>query len=238
MVKRGGRGGCEFYDGEVMAALVCGEEQGGEQGGRGEWTINLIHISSKWLIPSFGVCSWWINSSSKRFHIFFSGVQIFSAISSEPPSKSPQGLNLILFIQFYLFILLLIGGLHGRSSWFNSFFQVFIKILIGGAQVSFLASRSANNSSFSSEVEFCISSFFSAIQTFACGRVSPQVLRCFSLGPQQADSFVVDFLNNSVQSFLLSSFHSILSILPEALCCSSHQVSSHLMKFMFYSFYF
>ena len=36
---------------------------------------------------------------------------------------------------------------------------------VGGVQVSFLlASRSANNSSFSSEVEFCISSFFSDIQ--------------------------------------------------------------------------
>ena len=36
---------------------------------------------------------------------------------------------------------------------------------VGGVQVSFLlASRSANNFSFSSEVEFCISSFFSDIQ--------------------------------------------------------------------------
>ena len=70
-------------------------------------TINLILISSKWLIPSFGVCSWWINSSSKCFHLFFSGVQISSAISSEPPSKSPQGLKLYSFIlHFYLIILL------------------------------------------------------------------------------------------------------------------------------------
>ena len=37
----------------------------------------------------------------------------------------------------------------------------------GGAQVSFLlASRSAINSPYSFEVEFCISSFFSAIQSF------------------------------------------------------------------------
>ena len=34
-------------------------------------TINLILISSKWVIPSFGVCSSWINSSSKCFHLFF-----------------------------------------------------------------------------------------------------------------------------------------------------------------------
>ena len=38
---------------------------------------------------------------------------------------------------------------------------------VGGVQVSFLlASRSAINSPYSFEVEFCISSFFSAIQTF------------------------------------------------------------------------
>ena len=58
-----------------------------------------------------------------------------------------------------------------------------------------------------------------------------------SISPQQAYSFVVDFLNNSVQSFLLSSFHSILSILPEASCHSSSQVSFHPLKFMFYSFH-
>ena len=40
------------------------------------------------------------------------------------------------------------------------------------------------------------------------------------------------------QSFCLSSFHSILSILPEALHCSSRQVPSHWVKFMFYSFHF
>ena len=38
---------------------------------------------------------------------------------------------------------------------------------VGGVQVPFpLASRSAINSSYSFEVEFCISSFFSAIQSF------------------------------------------------------------------------
>ena len=69
-------------------------------------TINLILISSEWLIPSFRVCSWGINSSSKCFHLFFSGVQISSAISSEPPSKSPQGLILFFHPSFYLIILL------------------------------------------------------------------------------------------------------------------------------------
>ena len=53
------------------------------------------------------------------------------------------------------------GVLHGGSSWFNSFF----KSLVGGVQVSFLlASRSAINSLYSFELEFCISSFFSDIQ--------------------------------------------------------------------------
>ena len=61
-------------------------------------TINLILISSKWVILSFGVCSWWINSSSKCFHLFFSGVQISSAISSEPPSKSSQGSSYSFFL--------------------------------------------------------------------------------------------------------------------------------------------
>lgn len=47
----------------------------------------------------------------------------------------------------------------------------------------------------------------------------------FLISPQQAYSFVVDFLNNSIQSFFLSSFHSILSILSETLRWSSRQVS-------------
>ena len=63
-------------------------------------------------------------------------------------------------------------------------------------------------------------------------------LEMLPISPQQAYSFVVDFLNNSVQSFLLSSFHSTHSILSEALRCSSHQVPSHLVKFIFYSFHF
>ena len=67
------------------------------------------------------------------------------------------------------------------------------------------------------------------------GRLSPHNFEMFSISPQQAYSFVVDFLNNSIQFFLLSSFHSILSIFSEALHCSSRQVSSHFVKFLFYS---
>ena len=129
-------------------------------------TINLILISSKWLIPSFRVCSWWINSSSKCFHLFFSGVQISSAISSEPPSKSSQGSYYSSILEFYVIILLS-----------PEFFMVVLHDLIhssrvhqdfvGGVQVSFLlASRSVINSPYSFEVEFCISSFFSTIQSF------------------------------------------------------------------------
>ena len=70
-------------------------------------TINLILISSRWLIFSFGVWSRWINSSSKCFHLFFSGVPISSAISLEPPSKSLQALILFFHPSFYLIILLL-----------------------------------------------------------------------------------------------------------------------------------
>ena len=32
--------------------------------------IILILVSSKWSIPSFGVCSWWINSLLFLFHLF------------------------------------------------------------------------------------------------------------------------------------------------------------------------
>ena len=102
-----------------------------------------------------------------------------------------------------------------------------------------LASQSANNSPFSPKVEFCIPSFFSAIQSFPFAAGYHLIIsEMLSISPQQAYSFVVDFLNNFIQSFLLSSFHSILSILPEALHCSSRQVPSHLVKFMFYSFHF
>ena len=51
---------------------------------------------------------------------------------------------------------------------------------VGGVQVSFLlASRSAINSPYSIQVEFCISLLFPDIQAFGCGMISPQVLRCF-----------------------------------------------------------
>ena len=51
----------------------------------------------------------------------------------------------------------------------------------GGAQESFLlASRSAINSPFSFEVEFCISSFFSAVQSFPfVAGYHLMILRCY-----------------------------------------------------------
>ena len=93
-------------------------------------TINLILISSKWVIPSFGVCSLWINSGSKSFHLFCSGVQISSVISSEHPSKSPQSSS----YPFHPSILsrhpFVTGVLHGGSSWFNSFFKCSSRFLL------------------------------------------------------------------------------------------------------------
>ena len=86
-------------------------------------TINLILISSKWVIPSFRVCSWWINSSSKCFHLFFSGVQISSAISSEPPYKSSQGSSYSFILHSISSPFFVTGVLHGGSSWFISFFK-------------------------------------------------------------------------------------------------------------------
>ena len=100
-------------------------------------TINLILISSKRVIPSFRVCSWGINSSSKCFHLFFSGVLISSVISSEPPSKSSQGSSYSFHYSILSHHPFVSGVLHGRSSWFNSFSKEFIKILIEGTQVSF-----------------------------------------------------------------------------------------------------
>ena len=111
---------------------------------------------------------------------------------------------------------------------------------VGGVQVSFLlASRSAINSPYSFKVEFCIPSFFSVIQSFKFAAGYHLIIsEMLSISPRQAYSFVVDFLNNSIQSFLLSSFNSILSILPEALHCLCHQVSFHPLKLVFYSFHF
>ena len=82
---------------------------------------------------------------------------------------------------------------------------MFIKILIEGAQVSFLlASQSVINSPYSFEVEFCVSSFFSAIQSFPFVVGYHLIIsEMLSISPQQAYSFVVDFLNNSIQPFLL-----------------------------------
>ena len=80
-------------------------------------TINLILISSKWVIPSLGVCFWWINSSSKCFHLFFSRSSFSSVISSEPPSKSSQGSS-------YSFILhsISLSFCYRSSSWW--FFMI------------------------------------------------------------------------------------------------------------------
>ena len=53
--------------------------------------------------------------------------------------------------------------------------------LVDGVQVSFLlASRSAINSPYCFEVEFCVSSFFSAIQSFPfVAGCHLTILRCF-----------------------------------------------------------
>ena len=108
---------------------------------------------------------------------------------------------------------------------------------VAGAQVSFLlASRSASNSSFffsSGVLHFFVLLSYPIISV--CGGLSLYDLEMLPIRPQQVHSFVVHFLNNSVQPFLLSYFHSILSILPEALRCSSHQASFYLVKFRFYS---
>lgn len=99
--------------------------------------------------------------------LFFSFLefQVSRLARRKVPSKSPQALILFFHPSFYHIIFLS-----------PEFFMVVLHDLthcsrvhqdfVGRVQVSFLlASRGANNSSFSSELEFCISSFFSAIQT-------------------------------------------------------------------------
>ena len=92
-------------------------------------TINLILISSKWVIFSFGVCSWWINSSSKCFHLFFSGVQ-FPRSSRWNLHLNHRNAHLILssfILSRHPFVT---GVLHGGSSWFNSFFKSSSRFLL------------------------------------------------------------------------------------------------------------
>ena len=141
----------------------------------------------------------------------FPGVRISSAISSEPPSKSSQGSS-------YSFIF------HSISSSFclAEFFMVVLHDLIfssrvhqdfvGGVQVSFLLISKCNYFSvffWSGVLHFFVLLSYPIISV--CGRLSPHNFEMFSISPQQVYSFVVDFLNNSIQSFLLCSFHSILS---------------------------
>ena len=80
---------------------------------KGEHTINLILISSKWVIPSSGVRSWYQILGSKLIHFFVFWSSKLSTLSCrEAPSKSSQGSS-------YSFILhsFIIGVLHGGSTW-------------------------------------------------------------------------------------------------------------------------
>ena len=82
-------------------------------------TINLILISSKWLILFFGVCYWGINSRSKCFHLFFSGVQF--------PQPFCRNLHLnhckALVLFFFSFISISSSFCHRSSLWW--FFMIY-----------------------------------------------------------------------------------------------------------------
>ena len=118
----------------------------------------------------------------------------------------------------------------------SSFHQDFV----GGAQVSFLlAFRSAINSPNSFEVEFCI--FFVLLSypiISVCGRLIPYDLETLPIRPQQAYSFIVDFLNNSVQPFpsKFLSFHSFNSSGGFALFISSSAIPSSEVHVLFLPF--
>jgi len=144
-------------------------------------TINLILISSKWLIPSFGVCSWWVISRFEVFSSFlFWSSKFSSAISSEPPSKSLQGFNLILssfILSHHPFVT---GVLHGGSSWFISFFKSSSRFLLEEFKYLFFSRLKVQIIlRFLLKWSFAFLHLFSAIQTFGCGVISPQVLRFF-----------------------------------------------------------
>ena len=101
------------------------------------------------------------------------------------------------------------------------------------SSILLLASRGAIKSLYPFEVEFFLHFFviFRPSIIFVCGRRSPHNFEMLSISPQQAYSFVVDFLNNSILTlllkmlsisfvaqvviFILHPFHSTLSILPE-----------------------
>ena len=129
------------------------------------------------------------------------------------------------------------GVLHGGSSWFNSFFKSSSRFLLEELKyLLLLASRGAINSPYSFEVEFCISSFFSVIQSFPFAAGYHLIIsEMLSISPQQAYSFVVDFLNNSVQPFpsKFLSFHSFNSFRRFCVMSSSSIIPSSEARILF-----
>ena len=136
--------------------------------------IILILLSLSGSIPSFGGFSWWL-LSRLWVNLFYPGVQSFLGHLVRTSIKIIARLNPYSFHPSIL----------SRHPLLPEFFMVARHDLIHSSRVHqdsnlrsssilLLASRGAINSPYSFEVEFCISSFFSAFQFFsACGRLSP-----------------------------------------------------------------
>ena len=145
--------------------------------------VILILLSSCGLIFPFRRL---IISSHSRFKVFSSFLFRSSKLLADFVSylHLNHRKNLILSLSSFKILSRhsFVTGVHqGGSSWFNSFSQVFIKILSKELKyLSFLLFEVQLNSPYSFEVEFCISSFFSAIQSFPfVAGYHLMILRCY-----------------------------------------------------------
>ena len=116
--------------------------------------IILILVSSKWSIPSFGVCSWWINSWYLLLIFLSRSSKISQLYHHEAPSKSSQGFTLCSQLLFPFDHSFITGVLHGGSTWW------FIKDLIpfwSAHRDSFQRSSSILHLAFWSEIPSTLS---------------------------------------------------------------------------------
>ena len=97
-----------------------------------EHNVILILVSSKWLIPSSGVRSWYQILGSKLFIFSFRSSKLFQLYHFKASSKSLQGFTLCSQLLFLSIILLLpeffMEALHGASSRIPFILQLFFKI--------------------------------------------------------------------------------------------------------------
>ena len=98
--------------------------------------VILILVSSKWVIPSSGVRSWYQILGSKLFIFSFRSSKLFQLYHSKASSNHCKASPGVLFnFPFRLIILLLpeffMEALHGGSSRIRFILQLFFKISLG-----------------------------------------------------------------------------------------------------------